>query len=67
MSKVYRRLWFRMVESLSYNALILEDWFRPFPSSLLHLSQSESKCETILLKMNLICLKMKLHAELIFI
>ena len=27
----------------------------------------ESKCETILVKMTLICMKMKLHAELIFI
>ena len=40
---------------------------RPFPSSLVPLFQSESKCETILLKMTLICMKMKLHAELIFI
>ena len=38
---------------------------RPFPSSLLPLFQSESKCETIVMKM--ICMKMKLHAELIFI
>ena len=30
------------------------------------LFQSESKCETILMKMSLICMKMKLHAELIF-
>ena len=40
---------------------------RPFPSSLVSLFQSESKCETILMKMTLICKKMKLHAELIFI
>ena len=40
---------------------------RPFPSSLVPLFQSESKCETILMKMCLICMKMKLHAELIFI
>ena len=40
---------------------------RPFPSSLVPLFQSESKCETILMKMSLICMKMKLHAELIFI
>ena len=31
------------------------------------LFQSESKCETILMKMILICMKMKLHAEIIFI
>ena len=37
---------------------------RPFPSSLVPLFQSESMCETIL--MTLICMKMKLHAELIF-
>ena len=40
---------------------------RPFPSSLVPLFQSESKCETIAMKMTLICMKMKLHAELIFI
>ena len=40
---------------------------RPFPSSLVPLFQSESKCETILMKMALICMKMELHAELIFI
>ena len=38
-----------------------------FPSSLVPLFQSESKCETILMKMTLIWMKMKLHAELIFI
>ena len=31
------------------------------------LFQSESKCETIVMKMTLICMKVKLHAELIFI
>ena len=40
---------------------------RPFPSSLVPLFQSESKCETIVMKLTLICMKMKLHAELIFI
>ena len=40
---------------------------RPFPSSLVPLFQGESKCETILMKMTLICMKMKLRAELIFI
>ena len=40
---------------------------RPFPSSLVPLFQSESKCETILTEMTFICMKMKLHAELIFI
>ena len=40
---------------------------RPFPSSLVPLFQSESKCETILMKMTSICMKMKLRAELIFI
>ena len=39
---------------------------RLFPSSLVHLFQSECKCETILMKMTLVCMKMKLHAELIF-
>ena len=36
---------------------------RPFRSSPVPLFQSESKCETILTKMTLICMKMKLHAE----
>ena len=40
---------------------------RPFPSSLVPLFQSESKCETILIEITLICMKMKLHAELIFV
>ena len=31
------------------------------------LFQSESKCKIILMKMTLICMKIKLHAELIFI
>ena len=36
----------------------------PFPSSLVLLFQSESKCKTILKKLTLIYMKMKLHAEL---
>ena len=40
---------------------------RPFPSSLVPLFQSESKCEIILMKMTLICMNIELHAELIFI
>ena len=40
---------------------------RPFPSSLVPQFQSESKCETIHMKMTLNCMKMKLHVELIFI
>ena len=40
---------------------------RPFPSSLVPRFQSESKCETILKKLLLICMKVKLHVELIFI
>ena len=39
---------------------------RPFASSLVPLFQSESKCATILTKMTLICMKINLHAELIF-
>ena len=38
---------------------------RPFSSSLVPLFQSESKCEIILMKMTLICMKMKRHTELI--
>ena len=40
---------------------------RPFPSSLVSLFQSEAKCKIILMKMSLICMKMELYAELIFI
>ena len=40
---------------------------RPFPSSSVPQFQSECKCETIPMKMTLICMKMKLHSELIFI
>ena len=40
---------------------------KPYPSSLVPLLQSESKCKTILMTMTLICMKMKLHSELIFI
>ena len=39
----------------------------PFPSSLVPLFQSESMWETLLMNMTLIWMKMKLHAELIFI
>ena len=40
---------------------------RPFLSSLVPLCPSESKCETILIKMTLICIQMKLYEEVIFI
>ena len=39
----------------------------PFPSSLVPLFQSKSKCETIVMKITSNCMKMKLYAELIFI
>ena len=52
----YRVVWLLMYQSN-----------RPFPSSLVPLFQSESKCQSILMKMTFICMKMKLHAELIFI
>ena len=46
-------------------------WFhcsnKPLPSSLVPLFHGESKRETILIKMTLICMKLKLHAKLIFI
>ena len=45
----------------------LSGYHRKFWSSLVPQFQSESKCETILMKMTLICMRMKLHAELIFI
>ena len=40
---------------------------RPLASSLVPLFQSESKCVNILMKMTLICMKMKLQEELSFI
>ena len=40
---------------------------RPFTSYLVPLFQSKSKWETILMKITLICMKMKLRAELTFI
>ena len=46
---------------------LVKNYNRPIPSSLVPLFQSESKCETIVMKMTLICIRMKLHAELIFI
>ena len=51
-----------------YNSLT-DDWQcnRWFPSSLMPLFQSKSKCETILMKITLICMKIKLHAEPFFI
>ena len=50
---VYTGIWFSFA-FIFYN--------RPFPSSLASLFQSESKCETSLMKMTSICMKMKLHA-----
>ena len=50
-----------------WSSTYVTNFNRPFPSSLVPLFQGESKCETILIKMTLICKKMKLHAELIFI
>ena len=40
---------------------------RPFPSCLLPLIQFESSCKTFLMKMILICVKMKLQMKRIFI
>ena len=42
-----------------------DEFSRLFPSSLVLLFQNE--CETILMKMTLICIKMKLHAELVLV
>ena len=53
--------------SASVDNTLLDLQNRPFPSSLVPLFQSESKCATIFMKMTLICMRMKLHAELIFI
>ena len=60
--------WLKDVRAHCYYASLVRTLFnRPFPSSLVPLFQSESKCETILMKMTLICTRMKLHAELTFI
>ena len=40
---------------------------RPFPSSPVPLFQNESECETFLMKIALICIKMNLQAEHIYI
>ena len=56
--------WFSGFSVSLWSAIVIK---RPFPSSLVPLIQSESKCETILMKMILICMKMKLHTEFIFI
>ena len=55
---------FRNQRPCRYNC---RSYNRPFPSSLVPLFQSESKCESIVMKITLICMRMKLHAELIFI
>ena len=49
------------------HGLKLDGLNMPFPSSLVPLFQGDSKSKTILMKMTLICRKMKLHAELIFL
>ena len=57
----------RIELKLSWIIYVCSNGNRPFPSSLVPLFQSESTCETILMKITLICMKMKLRAELIFI
>ena len=67
-----RRLFWMLLTELKNDPIEFANWSRkfyfyncrnrPFPSSLVPLFQSESKCETILMKMTLICMKMKLHA-----
>ena len=49
----------RALAFLSTSDVITFEHNRPFPSSLVPLFQSESKCETILMEMTLICMKMK--------
>ena len=57
----------QLVKTVAFCNLHSVFFNRPFPSSLVPLFQSKSKCKTILMKMTLICMKMKLYAELIFI
>ena len=56
-----------LINSISYShrtdEIINARQNRPFPSSLVLRFQSESKCETFLMKMTLICMKMKLHLD----
>ena len=47
---------------LSCNMAAVQNLYRLFPSSFVPLFQSESKYETIVMKLTLICMKMKLHA-----
>ena len=51
----------RVSRTVNGNRLFLSSLMSQFQAF-----QSESKCETILMKMTLICLKIKLHAELVF-
>ena len=53
------------MSGLSVKLNYLSKLYRPF-FPLVPLFQSESKYETILMKMTLICMRMKLHAELSF-
>ena len=52
-------MWFRLAYQRHTNLLERLVFNRPFPSSLVPLFQSESKCETILMKMTLICISSK--------
>ena len=58
---------FMQVENIAVYVCCVTDHNRQFSSSLEPLFQSKSKCKTIHTKMTLICMKMKLYAELIFI
>ena len=59
---------FLKFKSCAYSMINLrcDDVNRSFPNSLAPLFPSESKCETIFMKMILVFIKIKLHAELIF-
>ena len=63
--------WYKLISSIVYNSgstIHINSFIpnKPFPSSPVPLFQSKSKWETILMKMTLICMKMNLLAELIF-
>ena len=66
-STMYLKRNFRYQHKLSKVPFVCQWLNRPFPSSLVPLFQSESKCETILMKMTLICMEKKRCVELIFI
>ena len=59
--EAFRFGWFLFRILIVNNFILIREINRPFPSSLVPLFESKLKCEIILMKMTLICMKMKLH------